>query len=97
MESLSSRVINGDQRAIARLITLVENDQSKGHEVMRKIHAHTGKAQVIGITGVMGCGKSTLIFELTKWYRKQVKPLVLLPWIQPARFLVERCLAIGFG
>ncbi len=77
-ESISSRVISGDQRAIARLITLVENDHPQGHASMKEIHAHTGKAQVIGITGVMGCGKSTLIFELTKWYRKQGKTVGII-------------------
>jgi LAO/AO transport system kinase len=77
-ESLVSRVINGDQRSIARLITLVENDHPEGHTLMKKIHAHTGNAQVIGITGVMGCGKSTLIFELTKWFRKQGKTIGII-------------------
>ncbi len=77
-ESLSFRVLDGDPRAIARLITLVENNHPDGFKAMKEIHAHTGQAQVIGITGVMGCGKSTIIYELTKWYRKQGKTVGII-------------------
>jgi len=73
MSDLSSSVLNGDLRSIARLITLVENDSSDAIESMKKIHKHTGRAHVIGVTGVMGSGKSSLIFELAYSYRKQGK------------------------
>ena len=73
MSDLSSSVLKGDVRSIARLITLVENDSSDAIESMKKIHRHTGKAHVIGVTGVMGSGKSSLIFELAYSYRKQGK------------------------
>lgn len=73
MSDLSSSVLKGDVRSIARLITLVENDSSDAIESMKKIHKHTGRAHVIGVTGVMGSGKSSLIFELAYSYRKQGK------------------------
>lgn len=73
MSDLSSSVLKGDARSIARLITLVENDSSDAIESMKKIHKHTGRAHVIGVTGVMGSGKSSLIFELAYSYRKQGK------------------------
>lgn len=78
MKTLAANILKGDQRSIAKLITLVENDSSNAREVMKEIHPHTGKAQVIGITGVMGCGKSTLIYELTKNYRKKGKTVGII-------------------
>lgn len=71
MNDISTKVLEGDQRSIARLITLVENGSPSAASGMKKIHPYTGKAYVIGITGVMGSGKSTLIYELTKEYRRQ--------------------------
>ena len=78
INTLTSKALQGDQRAIAKLITIVENDTSDATEVMKQIHPHTGNAHVIGITGVMGCGKSTLIYELTKKYRKQGKTVGII-------------------
>jgi len=71
MNDIASKILKGDARSIARLITLAENSSPKAASVMKDIHPHTGNAHVIGITGVMGGGKSTLISELTREYRKQ--------------------------
>jgi len=71
MNALASQVLKGDQRSIARLITLAENSDILASQAMKDIHPHTGHAHVIGITGVMGSGKSTLIAELTSEYRKK--------------------------
>jgi len=71
MNDIASKVLKGDARSIARLITLAENSSPEAASVMKDIHPHTGNAHVLGITGVMGCGKSTLICELTREYRKQ--------------------------
>jgi len=71
MNDIASKVLKGDPRSIARLITLAENDSHEAVSAMRDIHSHTGNAHVIGVTGVMGSGKSTLISELTHEYRKQ--------------------------
>jgi LAO/AO transport system kinase len=68
-----THLIQGDPAAIARLITLVENDSPKVPETIKAIHGYTGKAHVIGITGTMGTGKSTLIGTLTRAYREQGK------------------------
>ena len=73
MKDLTKKVLQGDPRGIARLITLAENNDPVATDAMKNIHPHTGKAHVIGITGVMGSGKSTLICELTRLYRKQGK------------------------
>jgi len=72
-DDLAEKVLKGDIRAIARFISLAENNDPAAAQSMKKIHPHTGKAHVIGITGVMGSGKSTLICELTRLYRKMGK------------------------
>ncbi len=71
MNDIAAKVLEGDQRSIARLITLAENGSPLAASGMKKIHPYTGNAYVIGITGVMGSGKSTLIYELTKEYRRK--------------------------
>jgi LAO/AO transport system kinase len=78
MNDISSKVLKGDPRAIARLITLAEDNDPKANIAMKNLHPHTGNAHVIGITGVMGSGKSTLISELTRVYRKQGKTVGII-------------------
>ncbi len=63
--SLSSRVLDGDARALARAISLVEDEAAGGVELVRQIFPHTGRAYLIGITGAPGSGKSTLVDRLT--------------------------------
>jgi LAO/AO transport system kinase len=65
-DSLAQRLLDGDRRALARAITLVEDDRPEGWELVREIYPHTGKAAVYGFTGPPGVGKSTLIGALTK-------------------------------
>lgn len=64
---------NGSRRALARAITIVENEQDGYEEIMKEIYHHTGRAQVIGVTGAPGAGKSTLSDNLVKQYRKMGK------------------------
>lgn len=63
----------GSRRALARAITIVENEQDGYEKIMKEIYHHTGRAQVIGVTGAPGAGKSTLSDNLVKFYRKQGK------------------------
>ena len=60
----------GDTRSVARLLTIVENDEPDAAEVMRELYPLTGSAQVIGITGPPGGGKSTLVSRLAGAYRE---------------------------
>ncbi len=71
IEDLVERMLKGDKRAVARLITLVENDEEKAREVVRRIYKHTGKAYIVGITGPPGAGKSTLLDKLIREARKE--------------------------
>src|SRR6202140_3776798 len=64
--TLAQQLLAGDRRALARAITLVEDDRPEGWALVREIYPHTGKAAVFGFTGPPGVGKSTLIGALTK-------------------------------
>ncbi|ASJ13680.1 methylmalonyl Co-A mutase-associated GTPase MeaB [Thermococcus radiotolerans] len=73
IDDLIERMLQGDRRATARLITLVENDEEKAREIIRKIHPHTGNAYIVGITGPPGAGKSTLLDKLIRVAREEGK------------------------
>src|SRR6202790_295157 len=61
---LLDRVLAGDPRAIARAISVIEDESPQGDGLVRAIFAHTGRAQLIGVTGPPGAGKSTLVDRL---------------------------------
>lgn len=67
---LSDRLLNGDRRALARAISLVENDDPEGWALVREVYPKTGRANVVGITGAPGAGKSTLVGAMTKLRRE---------------------------
>jgi LAO/AO transport system kinase len=67
---LAERLLAGDRRALARAISLVEDDRPEGWELVREVYPHTGAAAVVGFTGPPGVGKSTLIGALTKARRE---------------------------
>jgi len=71
INELIERMLKGDKRATARLITLVENDEEKAREIVKKIYSNTGRAYIIGITGPPGSGKSTLVDKLIKKARDE--------------------------
>jgi LAO/AO transport system kinase len=64
-ESLSARVLGGDPRAIARAISLIEDEAEPGADLVRQLFAKTGGAYLIGVTGPPGAGKSTLVDRMT--------------------------------
>jgi len=68
--SLAGRVLAGDARAVARAISLVEDEHPDGAALIGQVHASTGKAYVVGITGAPGAGKSTLVDRLTAEIRR---------------------------
>ena len=63
-ETLAAGVREGDRRALARAITLVERSDPLAYEIVRDLYAETGRAYAVGVTGPPGVGKSTLIASL---------------------------------
>jgi LAO/AO transport system kinase len=75
---IATELLAGSRLALSRAITAVENEYDDAVEIMKKIYSHTGKAQVIGITGPPGAGKSTLTDKLVKEYRRQGKTVGII-------------------
>jgi len=64
-------LLAGDHRALARVITKIENRAPGYRELVSALHEHTGDAEVVGITGSPGSGKSTLVDKLAEEYRER--------------------------
>jgi GTPase len=75
---LAERLLAGDKRALARAISLVENDDPEGWALVREVYPHTGKAAVVGFTGPPGVGKSTLIGRLIEHAREREREVAVL-------------------
>ena len=71
--SLTEEILSGNSRAIARAMTLIENETSSAREILKSLFRKTGRALVVGITGSPGSGKSTLVDVMTQEYRSQGK------------------------
>jgi LAO/AO transport system kinase len=68
--TLADRVVTGDPRAIARAISLIEDEDPASADLVRAIFPSTGRAYLVGVTGPPGAGKSTLVDRLTAELRK---------------------------
>src|SRR6201994_4693294 len=77
-ESLAQRLLAGDRRALARGISLVENDDPEGWALVKEVYPRTGRAAIIGLTGPPGAGKSTLLGALTKLERARDRTVAVL-------------------
>jgi LAO/AO transport system kinase len=68
--TLSSSVLSGDRLSLARLLTQVENDTQEGRHALDELFPYAGKAHRIGVTGAPGTGKSSLVNQLARYYRR---------------------------
>jgi LAO/AO transport system kinase len=70
-QTLAQGVLAGNRRALARLITRVENRTTDAQAALTALYPHTGRAYLVGVTGAPGTGKSTLVNALTRVLRKR--------------------------
>ena len=75
---LAQRVLSGDIRGLARAATIVENRGRAAEPLLRELFPHTGRAQLIGITGAPGAGKSTLVDQLAHLLRREDKKVGII-------------------
>ena len=71
LHALIDGLRSGDVRALARAISMVENRAPGWSDLLKALFPHSGQARVIGLTGAPGAGKSTLVDQLARFYRKQ--------------------------
>lgn len=71
MADLAGALLAGSRRALAQAITRVERGDSRAQELIAALYPHTGRAHVVGVTGPPGSGKSTLVNELAKAFRRR--------------------------
>jgi len=69
MSVLVTDLLAGSQRALARLLTYIENEHPQAQAALAALYPHTGKAHLVGVTGAPGTGKSSLVNSLAKAYR----------------------------
>jgi LAO/AO transport system kinase len=70
-QPLVEELRTGDVRALARIISAVENRSPGSSELLKALFPHSGRARILGLTGLPGAGKSTLVDQLARHYRKQ--------------------------
>jgi LAO/AO transport system kinase len=77
-------ILAGNRLSISRLLTQVENDSPEGRLALVELFPHTGNAHLIGVTGAPGTGKSSLVNQLTLYYRKQHNKKVAIIAVDPS-------------
>jgi LAO/AO transport system kinase len=78
LQSWIGRLRSGDARALARAISTVENRRPESGELLKALFPHSGRARILGLTGAPGAGKSTLVDQLAKHYRREGKTLGII-------------------
>ena len=71
MQDIVERLLNGDRRALARMVTLIENEAPPARRYLAELHQHAGRAHLVGVTGAPGAGKSTLVTHLVRELRRR--------------------------
>jgi LAO/AO transport system kinase len=71
LENIVERMLSGDRRALARMVTLIENEVPAARRYLAELHHHAGRAHIVGVTGAPGAGKSTLVTHLVRELRRR--------------------------
>src|SRR2546421_1022160 len=71
MQNITERLLSGDRRALARMVTLIENEAPQARRYLAELHQNAGRAHIIGVTGAPGAGKSTLVTRLVRELRRR--------------------------
>ncbi|HLH60682.1 MAG TPA: methylmalonyl Co-A mutase-associated GTPase MeaB [Ktedonobacteraceae bacterium] len=71
MQNIVERLLNGDRRALARMVTLIENESPVARRYLAELHQYAGHAHIIGVTGAPGAGKSTLVTHIVRELRRR--------------------------
>ncbi len=77
-QDIVERLIAGDRRALARIVTLIENGSPDARTILARLHAHGGHAHIVGFTGSPGAGKSTLVMQLARELRRRDQRVAIL-------------------
>jgi LAO/AO transport system kinase len=78
LQSWIERLRSGDSRALARAISTVENRTAESSSLLKAVFPYSGKARILGLTGAPGAGKSTLVDQLARHYRRSGKTLGII-------------------
>jgi LAO/AO transport system kinase len=78
INKLIEQLRSGDVRALARAISAVENRSPGYTQLLKALFTHSGKARVLGLTGAPGAGKSTLVDQLARFYRKHKRTVGII-------------------
>jgi LAO/AO transport system kinase len=71
LQNLAERLLSGDRRALARMVTLIENESPQARRYLAELHQHAGNAHIVGVTGAPGAGKSTLVTRIVRELRRR--------------------------
>jgi LAO/AO transport system kinase len=78
LQNIVERLLAGDRRALARMVTLIENEVPGVRAYLAELHRHTGQAHIIGITGAPGVGKSTLVTQMAREFRRRQRKVAVI-------------------
>jgi LAO/AO transport system kinase len=71
--TLARKVLQGDRLSLARVLTQIENETELGRQALNELFSHTGVAHLIGVTGPPGTGKSSLVNQMARFYRRPLQ------------------------
>src|SRR6266704_1280298 len=71
LQNITERLLSRDRRALARMVTLIENEAPQARRYLAELHRNAGRAHIIGVTGAPGAGKSTLVTHLVRELRRR--------------------------